>query len=128
MVGADVYYEDADGEEALGNCGGERRRGGGGSDLYTSIYGSGFPRNGDPVPSSINPEMWREYCSSPWNLNDLPELPGSMLRAVHDNIAGVIVPWLYIGMLFSSFCWHVEDHCFYSIDYLHWYVFSITHL
>ncbi|KAJ1260901.1 hypothetical protein BS78_10G267700 [Paspalum vaginatum] len=91
-----------------------------GSDLDTSIYGSGFPRLGDPVPSSVDLEMWHKYCSSPWNLNNFPNLPGSVLRTVRDKIAGVMVPWLYIGMLFSSFCWHVEDHCFYSINYLHW--------
>ncbi|KAF0910136.1 hypothetical protein E2562_001355 [Oryza meyeriana var. granulata] len=91
-----------------------------GSDLDTSIYGSGFPRLCDPVPSSMDPVMWQKYCSSPWNLNNFPNLPGSVLRTVRDNIAGVMVPWLYIGMLFSSFCWHVEDHCFYSINYLHW--------
>lgn len=91
-----------------------------GSDLDTFVHGSGFPRVGDPVPDLVDEKVWREYCSSPWNLNNLPKLPGSMLRAVHDNIAGVMVPWLYIGMLFSSFCWHVEDHCFYSINYLHW--------
>jgi histone demethylase JARID1 len=92
-----------------------------GSDLDTSIYGSGFPRLCDPVPSSVDPVMWHKYCSSPWNLNNFPNLPGSVLQTVRDNIAGVMVPWLYIGMLFSSFCWHVEDHCFYSINYLHWY-------
>ncbi|XP_040380778.1 lysine-specific demethylase 5C isoform X2 [Oryza brachyantha] len=91
-----------------------------GSDLDTSIYGSGFPRLFDPMPSSLDPVMWKKYCSSPWNLNNFPNLPGSVLRTVRDNIAGVMVPWLYIGMLFSSFCWHVEDHCFYSINYLHW--------
>ncbi|XP_062233943.1 lysine-specific demethylase JMJ17-like isoform X2 [Phragmites australis] len=91
-----------------------------GSDLDTSVYGSGFPRLGDPVPSSVDLEVWQEYCSSPWNLNNFPNLPGSVLRTVRDKIAGVMVPWLYIGMLFSSFCWHVEDHCFYSINYLHW--------
>ncbi|XP_064982411.1 lysine-specific demethylase JMJ17-like isoform X1 [Musa acuminata AAA Group] len=91
-----------------------------GSDLDTSLYGSGFPRANDPIPSSIDPNVWRQYASSPWNLNNLPKLPGSMLRAVRENIAGVMVPWLYVGMLFSSFCWHVEDHCFYSINYLHW--------
>lgn len=94
-----------------------------GSDLDTSLYGSGFPRANDPIPSSIDPNVWRQYASSPWNLNNLPKLPGSMLRAVRENIAGVMVPWLYVGMLFSSFCWHVEDHCFYSINYLHWYVY-----
>lgn len=92
-----------------------------GSDLDTSIYGSGFPRLSDPVPSSVDQETWQKYCSSPWNLNNFPNLPGSVLRTVRDKIAGVMVPWLYIGMLFSSFCWHVEDHCFYSINYLHWY-------
>lgn len=91
-----------------------------GSDLDTSVYGSGFPRVADQRPSSVEAEAWDEYCASPWNLNNLPKLPGSMLQAVHNGIAGVMVPWLYIGMLFSSFCWHFEDHCFYSMNYLHW--------
>ncbi|KAL3499347.1 hypothetical protein ACH5RR_038440 [Cinchona calisaya] len=91
-----------------------------GSDLDTSIYGSGFPRVTGQRPSSVEAEVWDEYCANPWNLNNLPKLPGSMLRAVHNGIAGVMVPWLYIGMLFSSFCWHFEDHCFYSMNYLHW--------
>uniref|UniRef100_A0A5B7BX15 Putative lysine-specific demethylase 5B isoform X4 n=1 Tax=Davidia involucrata TaxID=16924 RepID=A0A5B7BX15_DAVIN len=91
-----------------------------GSDLDTSIYGSGFPRVNDQRPPLVEVEVWDEYCASPWNLNNLPKLQGSMLRAVHHGIAGVMVPWLYIGMLFSSFCWHFEDHCFYSMNYLHW--------
>lgn len=93
-----------------------------GSDLDTSVYGSGFPRVNDKKPESVEDEIWDKYCASPWNLNNLPKLQGSMLRAVHHNIAGVMVPWLYVGMLFSSFCWHFEDHCFYSMNYLHWYV------
>ncbi|XP_057511416.1 lysine-specific demethylase JMJ17-like [Actinidia eriantha] len=91
-----------------------------GSDLDTSVYGSGFPRINDQRPASIEVEKWDEYCASPWNLNNLPKLQGSMLRAVHHGIAGVMVPWLYVGMLFSSFCWHFEDHCFYSMNYHHW--------
>ncbi|XP_026448028.1 lysine-specific demethylase rbr-2-like isoform X1 [Papaver somniferum] len=91
-----------------------------GSDLDTSKYGSGFPRAEDSRPPEVEVEVWDKYISSPWNLNNLPKLQGSMLQAVHENIAGVMVPWLYIGMLFSSFCWHFEDHCFYSMNYLHW--------
>lgn len=93
-----------------------------GNDLDTSIYGSGFPNetNQKQKPQSIDDKLWQEYSTNPWNLNNLPKLKGSMLRAVHHNITGVMVPWLYIGMLFSSFCWHFEDHCFYSMNYLHW--------
>ncbi|XP_057775815.1 lysine-specific demethylase JMJ17 isoform X2 [Salvia miltiorrhiza] len=91
-----------------------------GSDLDTSAYGSGFPRQIDQRPPSVDIDVWNEYCGSPWNLNNLPRLQGSMLRTVHQNIAGVMVPWLYLGMVFSAFCWHFEDHCFYSMNYHHW--------
>ncbi|CAM8881009.1 unnamed protein product [Rhodiola kirilowii] len=91
-----------------------------GSDLDTSIYGSGFPRVVDKQLETVESELWDKYCASPWNLNNLPKLKGSMLRAVQHGIEGVMVPWLYIGMMFSSFCWHFEDHCFYSMNYMHW--------
>ncbi|KAG6545509.1 hypothetical protein Mapa_013111 [Marchantia paleacea] len=90
-----------------------------GSDLDTGKYGSGFPRASDPVPPWSNAEAWDAGANSPWNVNNFPKLEGSVLRLVHENIPGVMVPWLYIGMLFSSFCWHYEDHCFYSVNYLH---------
>lgn len=97
-----------------------------GSDLDTSVYGSGFPRANDQRPQTVEAKVWDEYCDSPWNINNLPKLEGSMLRAVHQNITGVMVPWLYMGMLFSAFCWHFEDHCLYSMNYLHWYVSYCT--
>ena len=46
---------------------------------------------------------------------------GSVLRYLvgEELITGVMVPWLYVGSCMSAFCWHVEDHALYSINYLH---------
>ena len=85
-----------------------------GADLNTGTVGSGFPRCGE----SDNP-----YATHKWNVNNFPKLAGkheSLLNHVDEAIQGVIVPWLYIGMCFSAFCWHVEDHMFYSINYNHY--------
>lgn len=30
-----------------------------------------------------------------------------------------MVPWLYVGSGMSAFCWHIEDHALYSVNYLH---------
>ena len=48
-------------------------------------------------------------------------MQGSVLRYVvgDELITGVMMPWLYVGSCMSAFCWHVEDHALYSINYLH---------
>ncbi|XP_020393913.1 lysine-specific demethylase JMJ706 isoform X3 [Zea mays] len=56
---------------------------------------------------------------SNWNLKNFSRLPGSVLRLLQTPIPGVTDPMLYIGMLFSMFAWHVEDHYLYSINYHH---------
>lgn len=72
-----------------------------GADLETGAFGSGFPKDAQQVcsPSDI------KYINSGWNLNNFPRLPGSVLSFESSDISGVLVPWLYIGMCFSSFCW-----------------------
>lgn len=86
-----------------------------GADLETGIFGSGFPSKSSQV--SVSHE---QYIKSGWNLNNFARLPGSLLSYETSDISGVVVPWLYIGMCFSSFCWHVEDHHLYSLNYMHW--------
>ncbi len=49
----------------------------------------------------------------------LPKCPASVLRLLEADIPGVTSPMLYIGMLFATFCWHVEDNYLYSINYQH---------
>ncbi|CAM6122699.1 unnamed protein product [Calypogeia fissa] len=87
-----------------------------GADVETGSFGSGFPKAkaGDILTDG------NSYEKSGWNLNNIARLPGSMLAFEEGDISGVLVPWLYVGMCFSSFCWHVEDHHFYSLNYLHW--------
>ncbi|KAF8039281.1 hypothetical protein BT93_B1727 [Corymbia citriodora subsp. variegata] len=87
-----------------------------GADLETGAFGSGFPK-ASSQPNSVFEE---KYVKSGWNLNNFPRLPGSVLSYESSDISGVLVPWLYIGMCFSSFCWHVEDHHLYSLNYMHW--------
>ncbi|KAG0484522.1 hypothetical protein HPP92_008601 [Vanilla planifolia] len=88
-----------------------------GADLETGVFGSGFSKASSCSPDSDSVEC---YVKSGWNLNNVPRLPGSVLAFESGEISGVLVPWLYIGMCFSSFCWHVEDHHLYSVNYLHW--------
>lgn len=60
-----------------------------------------------------------ELGNSKWNLKKVARLSRSILRLLETTIPGVTEPMLYIGMLFSMFAWHVEDHYLYSINYHH---------
>jgi hypothetical protein len=42
-----------------------------------------------------------------------------VLRLVRGDVDGISTPMLYIGMLFATFAWHVEDHYLYSINFQH---------
>ncbi|XP_016903491.2 lysine-specific demethylase JMJ13-like isoform X1 [Cucumis melo] len=71
--------------------------------------------DGTAFSSSPNDELGK----SKWNLKKLSWSPKSVLRLLEMVIPGVTEPMLYIGMLFSIFAWHVEDHFLYSINYHH---------
>ncbi|KAG8084850.1 hypothetical protein GUJ93_ZPchr0010g9654 [Zizania palustris] len=87
-----------------------------GADLETGTFGSGFPK----LSLELKSDVEDKYAQSGWNLNNLPRLQGSVLSFEGGDISGVLVPWVYVGMCFSSFCWHVEDHHLYSLNYMHW--------
>ncbi|KAI0380878.1 PLU-1-like protein [Hypomontagnella monticulosa] len=82
-----------------------------GADIHCTTHGSGFPT------AERNP--CDPYSSDPWNLNIMPLHPESLFRHIKSDISGMTVPWVYVGMIFSTFCWHNEDHFAYSINYQH---------
>ncbi|CAB1347386.1 unnamed protein product [Coregonus sp. 'balchen'] len=88
-----------------------------GADISSKEVGSGFPIR-DGKRRLLGDE--EEYANSGWNLNNMPVLEQSVLTHINVDISGMKVPWLYVGMCFSSFCWHIEDHWSYSINFLHW--------
>ncbi|KDR84060.1 hypothetical protein GALMADRAFT_219890 [Galerina marginata CBS 339.88] len=83
-----------------------------GADVHSTTHGSAMPTM---ETHPLNP-----YAKDPWNLNNIPILPDSLLRFIKSDISGMTVPWTYVGMAFSTFCWHNEDHYTYSINYMHW--------
>ncbi|KAK7516954.1 PHD transcription factor-like protein [Phyllosticta citriasiana] len=82
-----------------------------GADVHVTTHGSGFP--------TLEKNPRNPYSTDPWNLNTLPLHPESLFRHIRSDISGMTVPWLYVGMCFSTFCWHNEDHYSYSANYQH---------
>ncbi|KAI1340800.1 PLU-1-domain-containing protein [Xylariaceae sp. FL0016] len=82
-----------------------------GADIHCTTHGSGFPT---AERNPCNP-----YSTDPWNLNVMPLHPESLFRHIKTDISGMTVPWIYVGMIFSTFCWHNEDHFAYSVNYQH---------
>ncbi|CDW79070.1 lysine-specific demethylase 5b [Stylonychia lemnae] len=87
------------------------------ADLNVQLYGSGFGREGQQVQDKRS----EEYLDHPWNLNNLYKQEGSLMQFPRSkDISGINIPWLYVGMKYSTFCWHYEDLMLYSINYNHW--------
>lgn len=104
------------------------------NDLDTTVVGSGFPPKLQSEHSGTPPMTSEEYYhTTGWNLNNIASTDQSLLKLVSSPINGINVPWLYLGMLFTTFCWHTEDNYLYSINYLHfgkekqWYSIPGSH-
>ncbi|KAI5304858.1 hypothetical protein KEM56_005807, partial [Ascosphaera pollenicola] len=82
-----------------------------GADIHCTTHGSAFPT---PEKNPLDP-----YSTDGWNLNVLPLYGESLFKHIKTDISGMTVPWAYVGMMFSTFCWHNEDHYAYSANYQH---------
>ncbi|KIK96126.1 hypothetical protein PAXRUDRAFT_826282 [Paxillus rubicundulus Ve08.2h10] len=83
-----------------------------GADVHSTTHGSAMPTM-ESHPLDL-------ASKDPWNLNNIPILADSLLRYIKSDISGMTVPWTYVGMVFSTFCWHNEDHYTYSVNFQHW--------
>ena len=90
-----------------------------GADIPVGKHRSGFP---------VSKAGLKDRGALGFNLNYAPFASQSLLRFVDSFVSGMMQPWLYMGMIFSTFCWHAEDHFLFSVSYLHlgdtktWYV------
>ncbi|XXG88980.1 hypothetical protein AAC387_Pa12g1092 [Persea americana] len=75
--------------------------------------GSAFGEAGEATGAAVT------VGETAWNMRGAARAKGSLLRFMKEEIAGVTSPMVYVGMMFSWFAWHVEDHDLHSLNYLH---------
>lgn len=94
-----------------------------GADIHNESPGqvTGFPTRAF-IPKNLTENEQKDYlkyCDHPMNLTNLPMVHNSLLPLFERNISGMTIPWIYIGSLFSTFCWHMEDQYTLSANYQH---------
>jgi len=74
----------------------------------------------DSLPSPIYGADVQATLTDPdQTVFNMPKLP-SILTGMAEQIPGVNLPYLYVGMWKATFSWHVEDMDLYAINYLHY--------
>jgi hypothetical protein len=99
-----------------------------GNDISTDEIGSGFPIHTSTSPIVGENNNKSGTTKNYWYLPHFPYSPGCVLRKLKSRINGINVPWLYFGMPFTTFTWHIEDNALSSVNFHHfgatktWYV------
>lgn len=76
--------------------------------LCGTNFGSRTLKTGFPVTASTSKDIakYNKYVDSDWNLNNIPNLFGSLLPlGCYNTSSDILVPQLFIGMCFASQCW-----------------------
>eukprot|EP01083_Nonionella_stella_P017831 49952_1 len=82
-----------------------------GSEIPSHKEKTGFPMQDNE--GAIN------YAKHEFNLMNIKNATGNILKHLDRDISGMTYPWIYVGMLFTAFGWHYEDHYAYSVNYNH---------
>eukprot|EP01083_Nonionella_stella_P010431 29742_1 len=97
-----------------------------GSEIPSRPEKTGFPME-DLEDGVIN------HATHEFNLMNIKNAKGNILKHLDRDISGMTYPWIYVGMMFTAFGWHYEDHYSYSVNYNHyggvkqWYGVPFTH-
>ncbi|AQK98874.1 Lysine-specific demethylase REF6 [Zea mays] len=84
-------------------------------------YASDMPGSGfAPCAARLTQLPPANVGETAWNMRRVARSPASLLRFVREEVPGVTSPMLYVGMMFSWFAWHVEDHDLHSLNYMHY--------
>ena len=94
------------------------------ADLSSFRFGSAFPsiNSKGKKRNDMDDENYETAASHNFNLNVINRTKDSLFQMIKnskDSISGITTPWVYLGMLFANFCWHVEDNYMYSLNYMH---------
>ena len=85
-------------------------------------YGSEIPSTKEMTgfPMEDNDDGIINYGKHEFNLMNIKNAKGNILVHLGRDISGMTYPWIYVGMLFTAFGWHYEDHYAYSVNYNHY--------
>ncbi|KAG0478364.1 hypothetical protein HPP92_013083 [Vanilla planifolia] len=91
---------------------------------FSIEYANDMPGSAFAPLAGAMGKRWRDEEASnvgetAWNMRGVSRAKGSLLRFMKEEIPGVTSPMVYVAMMFSWFAWHVEDHEFHSLNYLH---------
>eukprot|EP01084_Bolivina_argentea_P293694 505163_1 len=88
-----------------------------GSEIPSKPEMTGFPMDDTQSNGNDGPI---NHSTHDFNLMNIKNAKGNIIKYLERDISGMTYPWIYVGMLFTAFGWHYEDHYAASVNYNHY--------